>query len=208
MRTLAIPRQLARLGVVLLVCHPGAAFAQTAEISPFAGYRFGGGFYERLTNRPIDMDGAPAVGAVLNIAMRDGLWFEGLFTHQEARVDVPAGPYAPPARLRMTVDQWFAGGRQEIGATTTVRPFVTGLLGLTRHAADTDSEIRFAIGAGGGVTLQPTRHLAARLDGRVFTTFADFNGRVVACAPGRCLVTFNADIVWQAEFTAGLTIIF
>lgn len=201
-------RQIARIALFLFALHPAEALAQTTEVSPFAGYRFGGGFFERLTNQPVDLDGAPAVGGVLNVEMHDGLWFEGLFTHQEARIDVTGDPFSPPMRLRITVDQWFAGGLQEFGGNRSARPFLTGLLGLTRYAAGADSEIRFAIGAGGGVKLQPSRHLAARLDGRVFTTFADLDGRALACSAGRCFVALEADIVWQAEFSAGLTIIF
>jgi hypothetical protein len=65
-----------------------------------------------------------------------------------------------------------------------------------------------AIGAGGGVKLRPTRHLGARLDGRVFTTFADVEGRTIVCSPGFCLVALSTDVVWQAEFSAGLVIAF
>jgi hypothetical protein len=92
----------------------------------------------------------------------------------------------------------MAGGLQEFGEGRA-RPFLTGLLGLTRYAAEGDDEIRFVVSAGGGVKLRPLRHVGARLDGRVFTTFADIEGRTIACSPGFCLVTFNADIV-QAEF--------
>jgi len=201
-------RTLLRLAFVLLVCDPAVARAQTTEISPFAGYRFGGGFFERLTNLPVDLDGAPAVGGVLNGEMHDGLWFEGLFTHQEAHVDVPGALLSPAVRWRITVDQYFAGGLQEMGGNHVARPFLTGLLGLTRYAVQGDSEVRFALGGGGGVKLRANRHIAARLDGRVFTTFADLDGRAIACSQGRCLVAIHADIVWQAEFTAGLAVKF
>src|SRR3954447_4885355 len=201
-------RRFARIAVVVLLCHPAVARGQTVELSRFAGYRFGGGFFERVTNQPIDMDGAPAVGGVLNVSMHDGLWFEGMFTHQDARVEVPGGLHSPRAPLHITVDQWFAGGLQEFGMNPAVRPFFTGLVGLTRYAAAGDNEVRFALGAGGGVKLRPTRHVAARLDGRVFTTFADVDGRAIACSTGVCLVAFRADLVWQAEFTAGLVIAF
>jgi hypothetical protein len=201
-------RGLARIGVALLLCHPAVAFSQTTEVSPFVGYRFGGGFFERVTNQPVDLDGARTVGGVLNVAMHDGLWFEGLFTHQEASVDVPGGGLTAPRRWRITVDHWFAGGLQEFGEHRTVRPFLTGLLGLTRYAAEGDNEIRFSLGAGGGVKLRPTRHLGGRLDGRVFTTFADVNGRTIVCSPGLCLVALETDIVWQAEFSAAIVIAF
>ena len=83
---------------------------------------------------------------------------------------------------------------------------LTGLLGLTRYAAEGDNEIRFVVSAGGGVKLRPTRNVGLRLDGRVFTTFADVDGRAIACSPGACFFAFHADIVWQAEFTAGLIV--
>lgn len=199
--------RLAWVAIVLLAGPAGAA-AQTMEVAPFVGYRFGGGFFERVLNQPVDLDGAPAVGGVINVEMHDGLWFEGLFTRQEASVDVPGGLLSPPARWRITVDQWFAGGLQEFGTNPAICPFATGLLGLTRYAAAGDSELRFAVGAGGGVKLRPTRHIAVRLDGRVFTTFADVDARAGVCTTGRCAFALAADVVWQAEFTAGISIVF
>lgn len=192
---------------MVLACSAITVSAQTVEISPFAGYRVGGGFFERITNQPVDLDGAPAIGGVVNVAMHDGLWFEGLFTHQEARVDVPAGPAASPTRWRITVDHWLAGGLQEFGQGRA-RPFLTGLLGLTRYGAADDNEIRFVVGAGGGAKLRPNRHLGARLDGRVFATFADIDGRTIVCSPGFCLVALSTDVVWQAEFSAAVVIAF
>jgi hypothetical protein len=100
------------------------------------------------------------------------------------------------------------GGLQEFGTMRGVRPFLTGLVGLTRYAAVGDNEIRFTVAAGAGVKLMPARHVGIRLDGRVFATFADLDGRAVACSPGLCLLAFNADIVWQAEFSAGLIVRF
>jgi hypothetical protein len=196
--------------VIVAVClasGPAAVSAQTFEVTPFTGYRAGGGFFERITNQEVDLDGASAIGGMLNVAMHDGLWFEGLFTHQDADVDVPGRVLAPPQHRRITVDHWMAGGLQEFGHGRA-RPFLTGLLGLTRYAAAGDNEIRFVISAGGGAKLKPTRHLGARVDGRVFTTFADIEGRTIVCSPGFCLVAVNADVVWQVEFSAGLVIAF
>jgi hypothetical protein len=194
--------------VALCFClRPAGAAAQAVEVSPLAGYRFGGDFFERVTSQPVDLDGAPALGGVVNVAMHDGLWFEGLFTHQQARVSVPGGTLVPPTRWRITVDHWLAGGLQEFGQGRA-RPFLTGLLGLTRYGAGDDNEIRFVISAGGGAKLRPTRHLGARVDGRVFATFADIEGRTIVCSPGFCLVSLSTDLVWQAEFTAAVVIAF
>jgi hypothetical protein len=189
-----------------LALQPASAWAQLVEVAPFGGYRFGGDFFELVTNQSVDLDGAPVVGGVVNVAMWEGLFVEGLFSHQDAQVTVPR-PSAPPVRFRITVDHWLGGGLQEFGYGR-VRPFLTGLLGLTRYAGEGDNEIRFAVSAGGGVKLWPTRHLGLRLDGRVFTTFVDIEGRAIACSPGVCLVALDARLAWQGEFTAGLAFAF
>ena len=178
-------------------------------MTPFVGYRFGGGFFERITGQPVDLDGAPAVGAIVDVAFREpGLFAEAFFTHQEARLTVPGGLFTPATNWRITVDHLQGGGLREFGSSRRTRPFLTGLLGLTRYAAAGDNEIRFTASAGGGVRLMPLRHVGVRLDGRVLATFAEIGGSAIACSPGLCLVALDADLVWQAEFSAGLVVAF
>jgi hypothetical protein len=192
------------------VCFVGLArdaSAQTVEVAPFGGYRVGGDLFERVTGQPVDLDGAPVVGGIVNVAIGDGLWFEGLFTHQSARVTTDASPATASRQWRITVDHWLAGGLQEFGEGRA-RPFLTGLLGLTRYAAEGDNEIRFVVSAGGGLKLRPTPRVGIRLDGRLFTTFADIDGRAIACSPGACFFAFHADVVWQGEVSAGVFVTF
>ena len=196
------------LVVAWLAGLPAPAAAQTVEIAPVGGYRFGGGFFERVTQQEVDLDGAPALGLVVNVLLHDGLFVEALVTHQEAGVDVPESAFAPSRRWRMIVEHYQAGGLQEFGTGRRARPFLTGLLGLTRYAADGDNEIRFTVGAGGGVKLMPVSRLGLRLDGRLFMTFVEAEGRAIACSPGICLAAFEADVVLQAEFTAGIVVVF
>ena len=193
---------------VWLACWPASSHGQALEVSPFIGYRFGGGFFERVTGQAVDLDGARAVGGMVDIRVGDGLFVEALVTHQSARVTPPPGPFSPPVTWRITVDHWQGGGLQEFGLDTRVRPFVTGLLGLTRYAAAGDDEIRFSVSGGGGVKLMPARRIGVRLDGRVFATFAYVDAQVLGCGPGVCLTGIYADIVWQAEFTAALVVAF
>jgi hypothetical protein len=61
------------------------------------------------------------------------------------------------------------------------------------------------VSAGGGMRWPAGRHLAVRLDGRVFTTFVDADGSATACGPRGCLVGLDVDVAWQYEFTAGLS---
>ena len=205
-KTVGLVRAIATAAFVF-ACAP-LAHGQGVEIAPFGGYRFGGDFYELVTGRPIDVDGAPAVGVVVDVPLWEGLQVEGLFTHQDATITTPAGPLGGPTRWAISVDHWQGGGLQEFGDGRQVRPFLTGMLGLTRYAAEADSEIRFTVGAGGGVKLFPTPHAGLRLDGRLFATFVDADVGAFACSSAGCLTAVAVNVVWQAEFTAGVVLKF
>jgi hypothetical protein len=196
---------LALLVAVLAV--PGEVSAQDFEITPFAGYRFGGDFFELISSRQLDLDGAPAFGVAVDVPTSHGSQFEAFVTHQQAHVPVPTYPGGEIRRWPMTVDHYQAGGLHEFDPGR-VRPFLTGSLGLTRYGTTGDNEIRFGFAAGGGIKLIPAGHIALRLESRVFGTFVDANGQAFACGPGTCLIAFNADVLWQMEFTAGLVIRF
>ena len=206
----------ARVGVTwsLVICCllSGATTlrAQSIEIAPFGGYRFGGDFFVLLSGQPVDLDGAVAFGAAVNVSLPawDGLQIEALFSREQADLSLEASPLGQASLARLTVDHWLAGGLQEFG-NGRARPFLTGLVGLTHYSGAEDSEIRFTVGAGGGVKLFPSRHVGVRLDGRVYATSVDADVGVAACGGGgTCLVAFRADIVWQAEFTAGVVLRF
>ena len=100
------------------------------------------------------------VGAIVDIPLHDGLQIEGMFTHQDAHVELETGALGPLRRAKVTVDHFQGGGLQEY-MSGRVRPFATGMLGLTRYAGEGDSEIRFMVGAGGGVKLFATENVGA-----------------------------------------------
>ena len=192
-----------------VLSQPSPSSAQGVEVSPFYGYRFGGGFVELYTAQPFDLDGAPATGIVVDVRLYDGDDFqiEGLFTHQAADLLVAPGPGRPVTQWRVSADHWLAGGLQEFSGGS-LRGFTTGLVGLTRYAAEGDSEFRFTVSAGAGVKMFADRRLSVRLDGRVFATFVDGSTNAIACTPGVCLVGLHVNVAWQADFTAGVTVRF
>jgi len=201
-----------RFAVALLFSlHLGAPHvaAQTIEVAPFSGYRFGGDFYELTTNRQIDTDGARSFGLIANVRMDSDLFFEALYTHQEAHVTVPIDLVSQSSRVRVTVNHFHAGGLREL-QPGRVRPFLTGTVGLTHYEAEGDNEVRFSLAAGGGVKLYPMRHLAVRFDGRLFATIVDVEGDTLFCSPGAgvCFGSFAVRAMWQAEFTAALVVAF
>jgi hypothetical protein len=193
--------------VACLMGHPAILSAQGVEVAPFAGYRFGGDFFELITDQPVDLDGALALGLALDVPLSRGLQLEGLYTHQHAHVVVPATTFRPATLSQISVDHWQGGGLRELGRGR-LRPFLTGMVGLTRYADEADSEMRFAFGAGGGVKVFPLPHIGLRLDGRVFATLVDADRTFIACSPGACFLSTHANVVWQAEFTAGVVVKF
>ena len=195
--------------VVVFLSLASALSAQSFEVSPFYGYRFGGSFVDLYTAQPFDLDGAPATGIAFDVRIYDDddFQFEGLFTHQAADVLLGAVPGRPATRWRVAADHWLAGALQEFDGGR-VRPFTTGMAGLTRYAAEGDNEFRFTLSAGGGVKMFPARRVGIRLDGRLFATFLDSGGNSIACTPGVCLVGLHVAVAWQAEFTAGVIVRF
>jgi hypothetical protein len=198
-------RQSTWLVAAFLIAATAPARAQGLEVAPIGGYRFSNDLFETAAGGRVDSDGAPALGFVFDVPMSGGMQFEGLVSHQGGTVTVNTAPYGVPARVAVAVDHFQAGGLQEF-AGRQVRPFLTGVLGLTRYAADGDNEVRFTIGAGGGAKLFPHPRLGLRLDGRVFATFVEANATALACGNGNCLFAFHVDIAWQAEFTAGVVV--
>jgi hypothetical protein len=205
-------RRRSRHGVTVLaasVLSVGAAAplaAQTIEIAPFGGFRFGSALVETINGQPINVDGAPAVGLIVDVPLSNGMQVEGAFSHQRASVVVPSAPFAPSPMQYVSVDHWQAGGLQEYGESPRARPFLTGVLGLTRYGAAGSNEIRFTAGAGGGVKLFPVPRVGVRFEGRVFATFLDAAGTGLACGGRGCLIALHVDVAWQAEFTAGLVV--
>jgi len=181
--------------------------AQTVEVAPFGGFRFGSALFETTTGRSIDVN-APAFGLTIDVPLQNGMQIEAAFSHQKSSVVAPAGGLTPGTRWQVTVDHWQAGGLQEFDVAPRARPFLTGVLGLTRYGTGGSNQVRFTAGAGGGVKLFPVPHLGVRLDGRVFATFLDANGTALACGGRGCLVFLHLDVAWQAEFTAGLVVKF
>jgi hypothetical protein len=189
------------LAAAALTLLPASGSAQGFEVTPFGGYRFGGDFFELLAARALDKDGAPTLGLAVDIPFSAGGQVEAVFTREQARFATPGLP-----SITSSIDHWLVGGLQELSGGRA-RPFLTGLVGLTRYATDDDSEIRFAVSVGGGVKLFPQSRIGLRLDGRAFTTIVDASAHGYACAPGRaCFVAIHADVVWQAEFTTGVVV--
>jgi hypothetical protein len=184
------------------------AGAQSLEVAPFGGYRFGGDLFEVYTGRPLDVDGAASYGVMLDLFVGPGVSLSFLYSRQETRVRLSDPWTGASASTPLFVEHWHAGGNFEVDASRRVRPFLSGSVGLTRYGRPQDAEIRFSAAGGGGVKLMASRHVGVRLDGRIYAVFVDGRLGPTVCGGGACLIDVDVVVVWQTEFTAGLVIAF
>lgn len=208
-RTCSRPLAVALCAAACLIVFPPLAHAQRVEITPFGGYRVGGSIGE-VGGRPVtDDDGGPSLGVILDVvfgALSDGLKVEGVFSRQTADLRVRASLLDPPDSVRVEVDQILVGGVRDL-SDDRVRPFLSGLLGITRYAVPGDTEVRFSVGVGTGLKIYATRHIGLRLDARGYMTVTDF-GSAGICGGYGCAIGFNVSPAFQGDFTAGLLVAF
>ena len=189
------------LAALLLSLAPATSGAQALEISVFGGYRFGGDPYEAFTASSLDIDGAPCVGVVVDVVVKPGTSASFLYSHQQARVELP-GPFgAGPRFATLSMDHWHAGGTQELDGGA-VRPFLAGTGGLTRFAGAPDSEMRFSLAGSAGVKIRPSEWIGARLEGRLYAVFVDGHFGRTICGGYGCVIDLDVFVLWQMDFTA------
>lgn len=192
-----------------VVALPASALAQRVEVTPFGGYRVGGVIGAVDGHPVVDDDGGPSFGVVVDVvfgALADGLKVEGVFSRQTADVKVRGSVLDPPDFVPVEVDQILVGGIRDL-SDARVRPFLSGLLGITRYAVPGDTEVRFAVGVGTGLKIYATRHVGLRLDARGYMTVTSLGGAGV-CGGFGCAIAFSVSPAFQGDFTAGLLIAF
>ncbi|HEX7284121.1 MAG TPA: hypothetical protein VF239_18835 [Vicinamibacterales bacterium] len=198
----------ALLGILCVCSNAGA---QSVELTPFGGYRFGAGVGVVDGAPVVDDDGGVSFGMVLDIPFGDprgGRKFEAVFSRAQARVTAQPTFFSPPIRELTTVDHMMVGLMQELdplpGAAASA--FISGLVGVSRYAAAGDTELLFSIGLGAGGRFFATRHLGLRVEGRGYMTIVDLGG-AAACSGG-CTILLRANPVFQADLTAGVIVAF
>lgn len=197
--------------VTLLLAAVTPCAAQGIEIVPFGGYRIGTSGAAGSAVLPVvyDAGGGVSFGAIVDVPYgppKNGLKFEGLFSHEQTWIEVQGHSlFDPKVRVDVSVDHLMFGGVQELD-TAPGRAFIGGLFGLSRYAAPGETDIRFTIGLSTGGKFFLNRHVGLRIDARGYMTIVTLGG-TAACSGG-CVLVLNANPAFQADLTAGLIIAF
>jgi opacity protein-like surface antigen len=119
-----------------------------------------------------------------------------------------SGTFTGDPLFDLTIDYYHIGGVYMLEGDT-VRPFVSGTLGLTRmdpKRSDLTTENRFSLGLGGGAKFFLSKNVGVRLDVRgIFTALS--SDTAIFCSGG-CAVRVTSSGFLQAELGAALLLRF
>ena len=210
MKRLAILAAMLMIGIFF----PLAAIAGNYEITPFAGYTWGGEFTDSVTGTTLNVDETDNYGVMLDINMVDikqeeQSQIELYFSHQATKLRTDSGLFTGNPLFNLDINYYHIGGTYgaDLGK---VRPFLVGTLGVTYmdpQGPGLNSLTKFSLSLGGGVKLFATDHVGLRLEGRWFGTL--FNGSGSAfCTDEKCAINVQGDLFSQFVANAGLIIAF
>jgi len=192
--------------IILLGSLPGpAAAASGIEITPFAGFRFGGVFEDANTGERIPIDESGSFGLLVDFDLEPAKQIEVYLSRQNTKLS-EGGTVTGNPKFDLTVDYYHIGGLYQLEGDR-VLPFVEGTFGLTRmdpQGADRTTEYYFSLALGGGAKIPLTERLGLRLDARGIFTAVNSN-TTIFCSGGGCAIRVQGGGVLQGELTVGLT---
>jgi len=194
---------------VIAAFAPVAAFAGV-EITPFAGYTWGGQFVDSYTNTELDVKETNNYGVMLDINQDQQSQIELYFSRQNSQLKAKNGLFTGSPLFDLNIEYYHIGGTYSPSMSGNVRGFVVGTIGATYmdpQKSGLDSLTKFSFSLGGGVKLYVTKNIGFRLEGRWFGTIFDGSGAVF-CTNGACAVNVQGNLFSQFVANGGLILAF
>lgn len=202
--------------VVVFTLVPSSASAQQFELTPFIGYRWGGGFssvdrdFGDIFNTDFSVSDASAWGVMADFSLTESWQLELLYSRQETDLRIDEGFLAPADPLfDMNVEYLHAGLLYQ-WRLAGVRPYLTGGLGGTRFTpidSDARSETRFSFNLGGGAKVFFGDHFGLRADARFFSTYISDKDEIF-CDRFGCFRVNVGEYLSQFQLAGGLILAF
>ena len=210
-----------RLSVSLLVfaivlsAMPQASAQQSPgriELTPFAGFRFGGSFTDEEDGREASVADSATAGFAVNFRDSSNTQWEIVYVRQSTDVNVRDFDFGVPT-LDLDIDILQLGGTY-LGEGDLFRPYLAATIGASRLSPTfdgLDSDTFWSFGIGGGMQFFPTNRLGLRLEGRMWGTLVDSSTSLFCQSGpngGGCAIAINGEGLWQFETFAGLVVRF
>src|SRR5262252_883932 len=182
------------LGILLLLSALPAGAASNdqgrVELTPFAGYRFGGEIHDVESAGSVEAADGSSYGVMLDFEVEPSAFVEIRYSLQATQLKATNSVFgAGQVKLAdLDVEHYMLGGTYQWESKGVMRPFVSADLGAVRFApSGFGSDTRLAFSIGGGVKLPMAKHLGLRFDARWVTAFFSSNSEIF-CNGGSCLV--------------------
>jgi Outer membrane protein beta-barrel domain len=205
---------LAALAAATALASAPAAQAQSVELTPFAGARFGGDFVDEFGDVFVDLevnDGS-SYGLILDVPLSRSFSLEFFYSHQESELKQDGGFFDDDTLLFDLDVNYYHVGVQYQWLVGQVRPFIGASVGATQFSpapSDLSEETRPSIALNGGVKVMFNNHLGVRFEALAISTLVDDNSDAF-CERGRrdrC-TRYDDQYFFQGEALAGLVIAF
>ncbi len=191
---------------------PVQVFAQESpgrvELTPFAGFRFGGSFTDDENGAEAAVADSATAGIALNFRDSANTQWEIVYARQATDVNVRDFDFGVPT-IDLDIDVLQVGGTYMFDGDL-FRPYLAATVGGTRLSPTLDgldSDTFWSFGIGGGMQFFPTSRLGLRLEGRMWGTLVDSSTSLFCQsgpAGGGCAIAVRGEGLWQFETLAGL----
>jgi hypothetical protein len=198
------------IGATLLAGGQALAAEATAnrfEITPFAGYAFGGDFEDPTDASERSLDEDTNFGVFFDIADEPWRHYEFFYSQQSTQVD-GVDP------IDMDVQYLHLGGTVSHPDAQTIIPFFGMTVGAARLSPDgagLEDATKLSFSVGGGARVPFTDHFGLRLDLRAFITLLDEDGSLFCrsnAQGGSCRIVAESDTFLQYSASLGVTFAF
>ena len=190
------------------------AQAQTVEITPMGGYRFGGTFAlgtntgtGDATAGDLEVADAASFGIHLGVQVAEDGEVEVLFARQDTRLRA-SGFFTSEPLFDLVLETYQFGGNylfRDDGVR--VRPYIGVGLGLTRlipEPSGLETETRFSASFAAGAKAYLGAHFGFRAEVRGFFTVLESDSDVFCGGASRCVVRTSGSELSQVEVRGGL----
>jgi outer membrane protein W len=193
-----------------------AARAQTVEITPMGGYRFGGSFAlgsstststDDATAGDLEVADAASFGLHLGVMVSEDGELEILYARQDTRLRA-AGFFTSEPLFDLVLETYQFGGNYLFAdERARVRPYIGMGLGLTRlipEPSGLEAENRFSVSFAAGAKAYLGAHFGFRAEVRGFFTVLESESDVFCGAASPCFVRTSGSELSQVEVRGGL----
>jgi len=205
MRTLSIVCLSALLALPVV-----AKETKTFEITPFAGYRFGGDFDygdEDSTTR-LKLEETTSFGLLTAWRFDTNRQGEVLISHYSTNFSQHSDFIPTDDELAITYAH--VGGNVTVSKSSFATWHVAGGLGFTHMSPQDnqlDNETRFSMNLGLIGKIPVSENVSLHLSGRVYGTFFNSDSSIF-CNEDNCLISISSDLWVQQELAAGISVAF